>query len=411
MNPMQLVMKNEIITKLSQRSFLLAAFGLPLLSFIIFGIVAIVNRNPSSTVSEFFDEPDTIEAVGYVDEAGLIATISPDVPADSLLAFPNEAAAQEALARGDITAIYVIPTDFSETSEVINIQENFNPMAAGSGNRWLIWTIEVNLAGGDADLAAQIKNPFDLEERSLATEPQRDEDNPLTFFLPYAITMLFYIIIFSTASHNISSMTVEKENRVIEILMTSIAPTQILAGKVLGLGVVGLLQALVWIGSSFLLMRLSGQTFGLASEFQLPVSVVLWGILFFILGYGLYASLMASIGALVPNLKEAAQAAFVVGSPLFLTLMLIGVLVQEPHGPIAITMSLFPLTSPVVMMTRLAAGGSVPIWQILLSVGLLILAILLIIRIVARLYHAQTLLSGQPFNLQRFFRALAGRGL
>ena len=109
----------------------------------------------------------------------------------------------------------------------------------------------------------------------------------------------------------------------------------------MGLGIVGLLQAVVWIGSSFLLVRWSGSTFGLSAGLQFPPAIVGWGIIFFMLGYGLYAGFMAGIGALVPNLKEAASAAFAVSSPLLLGLMLMGVTIDDPDGAIALGFSLF----------------------------------------------------------------------
>jgi ABC-2 type transport system permease protein len=146
----------------------------------------------------------------------------------------------------------------------------------------------------------------------------------------------------------------------------------------------------------------------LPAEYQLPPGFFFWGIVFFIFGYGLYASQMAGVGALVPNLKEASQATFMVIFPMILPLFFISILIEEPNGTLATVLSLVPWTAPVTMMLRLAAG-EVPLWQLLVSSALLAGTAVLILRSVARLFRAQTLLSGQPFNAKIYLNALLGR--
>jgi ABC-2 type transport system permease protein len=207
----------------------------------------------------------------------------------------------------------------------------------------------------------------------------------------------------------LSSITKEKENRVIEVLMLSATPRQLLLGKIIGLGIAGLIQTVLWVGTGYTLLRLSGQTFQLPAIFQLPPSFLVWGLVFFVLGYAVYGGLMAGIGALVPNLREASQATIILVIPLIIPLMFISVLIEEPHSTFGVVTSLFPLTAPVVMMTRLASGG-VPWWQPPLASVLLLATAYLIILAVARMFHAQTILSGQPFNVKRYLLALVGRG-
>ncbi len=230
----------------------------------------------------------------------------------------------------------------------------------------------------------------------------------LTFYIPYIVTMLFYFVILTSASLMLTSITNEKANRVMEILMTSITPMQLLAGKILALGLVGLIQTVVWTGTGFLLLRLSGKNLSLGQAVQVPPSILMYGVLFFVSGYFLYASLMAGAGALVPNIKEASQATTILIIPLIIPLILISAIVQSPNGTLAVLFSLFPLTSHVTMMTRLAAG-SVPWWQIVLALVLILLTAYAIIRSVSRFFRAQNLLSGQEFKAKYFFKALFGK--
>jgi ABC-2 type transport system permease protein len=117
---------------------------------------------------------------------------------------------------------------------------------------------------------------------------------------------------------------------------------------------------------------------------------------------------MAGLGALVPNMREGSQATMIVILPLIIPLIFISSLIDSPNSALSIGLSLFPLTSPVAMMSRLAGGG-VPFWQPALAVLLLILTAYFIVQAVARMFRAQNLLSGQTVNAKRYFLALLGK--
>jgi ABC-2 type transport system permease protein len=181
-----------------------------------------------------------------------------------------------------------------------------------------------------------------------------------------------------------------------------------LTGKIIALGIAGLIQTIVWSGSGLLLLRFSTQNLALADAFQLPTSILFWGILFFIFGYAVYASLMAGVGALVPSMREASQLTTVVIIPLIIPLMFISLLIQTPNSTLSIVLSLFPLTSPVAMMTRLAAT-QVPLWQLGISLVLLALTAVYLIRTSAGLFRAQNLLSGKSMSAKGFIQAMLGK--
>jgi ABC-2 type transport system permease protein len=266
-------------------------------------------------------------------------------------------------------------------------------------------TIFASLLGNDAERLARASQPMDVEVTALAPESLRHLDSPLGFFLPYGSMMILYVVLMMSASLLLNSVGNEKKNQVIEILLSSVNPRQMLTGKILGLGLLGLLQTVIWVGSAYALLRVSGRTFNLPPGFHIPASIVAWEIVFFLLGYAVYASLMAGLGALVPNLREASQAVIVVIWPLILPMLFIVSLIEHTHGPLATVFSLFPLTAPVSMVARLAVGG-VPWWQPWLAAALLLVTAVLIVRSIAGLFHAQTLLSGQPFSVKDFYRAL-----
>lgn len=413
MNKTILVLRNEIVTAVNRKSFLLTAFGLPLIAVLVFLGVSLLRENTPGTPGESSDSArgNDLRVEGYVDQSGLISAIHPDVPEGILVSYPDEASARQALKAEEIAAYYVIPADYVERGDLIYINPDYSIASSDVDQSWVMRrTIFANLLGNQPERLARAERAMDVQVNALAPpSTQRDDDNPLTFYIPYGTTMIIYMIILMSASLLLNSVGEEKKNQVIELLLLSTSPRQMLTGKIIGLGLLGLLQAGLWVGTGYTLLRLSGRTFSLPAEFELPVSILAWGILFFLLGYGVYASLMAGLGALAPNLKEASQSVIVVIWPLLIPLFLMVSLIEDTHGTIATGLSLFPLTAPVAMMTRLAVGG-VPVWQPFLAVGLLLITISIIVRAVARMFHAQTLLSGQPLSARRFLGALLGRG-
>jgi ABC-2 type transport system permease protein len=424
MRKVYLVLRHELITTLGRRSFLLVAFGIPLLVLLVFGGVTILRGGSpgSGVIAPEAAETAELEVQGYVDQAGLITVIPEDIPEGYLLAYPDEEHAQQALQAGEIAAYYVVPEDYVETGELVIVSPDPSPFSKQQQDSAMRWTLLVNILGGDAELAGRVWNPASLEVTNLAPQQQYGsygaedcrqpgaacESSLLLRYLPMIMLVLFYVFIITGSSLLLRNVSVEKENRVMEILMLSASPLQVLAGKIIGLGIAGLLQMVVWLGTVYVLFSVGGGTLNLPAGFQIPPSLLAWGLVFFLLGYALYASLMAGAGALVPKAKEATQATWVVMAPVFAAYMVVLFLYDDPHGAVVTGLSLFPLTSPIAMIMRLTVGG-VPLWQPLLAAGLLALTAILMVRAVAGMFHAQNLLSGQSFSARRFASALLGR--
>lgn len=403
-----LVLKNTFIQTVSRRSFILTLILVPLVPYLVMlGAKALGGNESMPSLSEIVGNDQGPTLVGVVDNSGVIQNVPAEYESE-LVFYSDEAAAEQAMQDSVIRGYAVVAKDYVQSGDVLSVGENFNPMTGMDMTYALQNLLDYNLLNGDQVAFEKIMTPMDVEPEYLSEKPQRDNDNMMTFFLPYIVTMLFYMIILFSSSMMLNSVTDEKQNRVMEILMTSITPTQMMAGKMVALGLVGLLQTAVWSVAGLGMLRFSGSAFNLPEEFQLPISVALWGLLFFILGYALYASLMAGLGALVPNLREASQATTIIIMPMVVPLMLINIMVSKPNHWIPVVLSLFPLTSPVAMMTRISAG-QVPIWQILLSIALLLATVWLAVRAVSGMFRAQNLLSGQTFKIKLFLKALIGK--
>jgi len=405
-----LVMRNEVITNVTRRSWLLLTFGLPLiLALVLFARPLLSGGTPTTpSVSGSSSSESELDVEGYVDHSGLIRTITTDLKG-KLVAYADEADAGKALQAREIAAYYIIPEDYVESGRFTYVHPDFTGFEP-KGQSWVMrWTLLVNLLDGDTKLASEVWNPMDLKVTALAAEPQREVGMGWEYWVPYATGMILYLMIIMSSSLLRSSMGNERKNQVMEVLMVSVTPRQMLTGKLVGLAVVGLLQTLVWAGAGYAMLSLGDQIVNLPVGFELPFSLVVWAAVYFVLGYAVYASLLGGLGALTgPNQMGTSTADFVIIWPLVIPIFFMVLLINNPHGTLAVVLSLIPLTAPVAMMTRLAAGG-VPLWQPLLGTALMAATALLAMRAVARVFRAQMLLSGQTFSAKRYFTVLLGR--
>lgn len=419
MNKTWLIMRHEFLTTLRRRSFQIINLGLPILGAVILVVVTLI-RGEAAPESPFGSAPDPqeLKTEGFVDQSGLIDTVPADLP---LLRFDNESEAQDALNSGVINAYYVVPEDYVQSGEVICVHPELTPMSSGSQEWMISRTLLVNLVGGDVSLADRVWVPMEVFITDLSAVASGEdvtsggctgvecESSVLAGLLPMIMVVMLFMFIILGSGLIMRNITTEKQDKLIEIMMLSTSPRQLLTGKLVGLGAASFLASVIWLASFFFAMNLGGTTLSLPPGFSLPPTLAAWAVTYFLLGYALYASLMAGAGALVPKVKEMTSATWVVISPLMAGYM-VGIIIYSvaPHGGLATALSIIPFTAPVLMVMRLTVGG-VPIWQLVLSVGLMILTVIIVVHLVAKTFRVQSLLSGEPFSARRFFAVLMDR--
>lgn len=398
------IAKHEFVTLVRRRSFLIMVLGLPLAAMVLVAILNITGPKEEDVAALLLPSAAG-QAQGYVDEAGIISRI-PESLAAAFLAYPTEDDARRAVAAGEISDFYVVPADYRESARVISYSRDFNPLGAEGQATVFRYVLLTNIAGSE-ELSALLWEPFRLQEVTVSGEDTEATTDAVSFWLPYAILMLLFMSLSFATGWLLQSLSNEKDTRMIEVLLSSVAPVEMLAGKTIGLGAAGLLQLAVWLGTAGLALVVGGRRFNIPEGFTLGVDTLLWGLLFFALGYLVYAALIAGLGALAPSLRDASQATLLVYLPLFVPLWFINSIVNQPNGLPAVIMSLVPFTAPVTMMARLARVTP-PIWQMALSVALLLVTAYAAVRFAARLFRAQTLLSGQSLSVSALRNALRG---
>ncbi|MEL7645810.1 MAG: ABC transporter permease [Anaerolineaceae bacterium] len=412
MNKTWSVFKHEFLTTISRRSFILTLVLVPLIPALVLWILGNLSDSQSQSLTQVFTGDQSAMALpfGVVDHSGLL-TEAPDwVTGGTLVLVPSAEEARQQVQSGKLKGYYEVPQDYLQSGTVSLFREDVNPVTGFEQTSAMESLIAYNLLGRDQDLYLNYINPvsFVLEEVNPALAETRDIEDPLAFFVPYGVTLFFYMIVFVSSSMLLNTIGKDKDNRVMELMLSSVKPIDLFTGKMAGLGLASLLQLALWFGAGLILLRATGSTFALPIEINLPVALYLYGILFFIGGFIFYGSLMAGIGAMAPNLREGNQSTFMVALPLILTLVAINSLIQMPHGGLASVLSLLPPTAPVAMMTRLTIGG-VPGWQIALAYGLLALTDLFLVKGVANLFRSQNLLTGSKFSFKLFLRELVRR--
>lgn len=402
------VFKFEFLNLVRRRSFMLMIILVPLIPSLLFFLLGMLNDDQTQSITQIFtSEVANPLPIGVVDQSGIVKDYPDWLTNGALVEVVDEDTARQRTAANQLEGFFVIAPDYLESGKVTYIKPEISMITEIVQQGALDELINYNLMGADQQLYLRYTNPvtYRYEYLDPETADTRDQDSAASFLVPYAIMMLFYMLILISSSFMLNAVGKDKENKTIEILLTSASPMDLFLGKLLGYGAASLLQMLAWGSAVVLFMNLGGQSFPFLQGVSLSNQIVFLGIPYFILGFFLYGSLMAGIGAMAQNLREGNSSSFILTLPLIFIFLIINQLIGEPNSFLSVFLSIFPLTSSVVMMTRLAIG-SVPIWQLALSFGVLTATVYLVVRGVSNLFSSQTLLTGEKFKLSTFFRTI-----
>lgn len=223
--------------------------------------------------------------------------------------------------------------------------------------------------------------------------------------LPFLLMFMIYITLIIYGVAVMRSVLEEKTSRIMEVMLSSATSTQMMAGKLIGVGAVGFTQILIWITCGFLLS--SGAIAAIRpylKDVQLPWMVYAAFPVFFLLGYLLYSTMYAAVGSMVNSEEEAQQMQWPVLMPLVLCTVFAMSVIRDPNSQLAFWASMFPLTSPVIMFVRVAVQPQLPVWQVLTSVALLVLTTWGMIWLCSRIYRVGILMYGKRPTLPEIMK-------
>jgi len=268
-----------------------------------------------------------------------------------------------------------------------------------------------HLLAGQVDpaLRERAAEPANVEPRVISSGGETQGEGPwgfaFTFVIPYFLAIFLVMTIFTSSGYLLQSVGEEKESRVIEIVVSSVRPVELMAGKVLGLGALGLTQVLVWVGSTIGFSGGAVALLAVAGSVSIPMRVLVLGVVYYLLGYTLYAILMAGIGALGATMRESQQLAGIFSFFAAVPYMISGFLFANPNMLIARVLSFFPLTAPTMMMMRVPLA-EVPWIDVVGSIVILLLSVPAALWIGVKLFRVGLLVYGKRPTLREIWLIL-----
>jgi ABC-2 type transport system permease protein len=403
MNKTLLIFKHEFRHAIKRKGFIIMTLIVPVLALLAIGIFQLV----SSII-----EPSEVETttIGYVDEAGGFDqyTTQGDI---ELVRFDTTDEATAALINDNVSEYFVIPADYISTG-VINRYTLERQLETPTSIATVIKNFLTSNMLADKvppETVYRIEAPLSLTITTLTEtgEVATEQGGWGNVIVPGIFGFLLaFSIIFSAAGYMLSGLVDEKENRLIEVLLSSVSTRQLLTGKVLGLGAIGLIQVAVWLGSLPLLLNLASSTFGgFFSAIQLPGNFIVLGLVYFILGYLFFAVVAAGIGAISTNTQEGNQLIGILTVPVFIPFWFGSLLFIFPNNPIWVVLTIFPVTAPTTAMLRLGVSG-VPAWELAVSIAVLVLSIIGVLFITIKIFRTYLLMYGKRPKLGEIVRYL-----
>jgi ABC-2 type transport system permease protein len=248
-------------------------------------------------------------------------------------------------------------------------------------------------AGLDPKKVSDLTREAKLTRMRVSDTGER-EDQGATFLLALILMMILYVSILMWGQAVMTSVIEEKTSRVVEVMASGVPSTTLLLGKLIGVGSAGLTQFLVWSLSLFGVSLASAGAIGSFVMPEIPPLLLVSFVVFFLLGYFFYSSLYATIGAAVNTVQEAQGLVFPVLMPIILAMVCWPAVMQSPDGRLAFTISMIPGMSPLIMFLRIVVLTP-PMWQILLSIAILVAGILGLVWFAARVYRVGILMYGK----------------
>jgi ABC-2 type transport system permease protein len=333
---------------------------------------------------------------GFVDDSGLLQ------PDNDFIRYSDTAHAKEALLKGDIGSFLTLAPDYLSSGSVTLYSSGSTPFALSAGNGKLNLFLEKNVlryANVDANISKRVVQPSVIQAVSLDKNgnPKTGGNDIGKYILPYALSILLVMSIITSSNLLMQGIGEEKESRTGELLLSSISAGQLLKGKILGYGAVGITQIMIWIAMAFAVLS-TGQYHALLAGIQLSWVMGL-AALYFLLGYALYSVSIACAAAISPTAKEAQQTSSIFMLMAALPLAFSQIILMAPDSVLAKALTLFPYTAPVITMMRISLTD-VPLIEIMESLALLAASILLVMSLAAKIFRMGMLLQGKRASLK-----------
>ena len=437
MNHLPLIIKREYLTKVKNKSFIVMTILSPIIMIALIALVAYLSQLNNNKV----------KTISVLDESGLVKDIFQDTESTKYHLLENitlddaKKIVEESEGFGllhigkndDIKELSNSVNFYSEDSPSFSIMESLE-----SKIEKRLRELKLRQEGVDIDKINAANINIEIGQESYSGEKTSKIDNIFKLIFGGLAGYMLFMFIIIYGNMIMRSVIEEKTSRIIEIIISSVKPVQLMLGKIIGTSLAGVTQFIIWIVLGGFLMTLVSVIFGIdlmdsqmqqqdvliqqamenpevvntqieaakAAFFHLPIlNLIIAFIIFFIGGYLLYSSLYAAIGAAVDNETDTQQFLLPIIMPLVIAVYVgIFTVIEDPHGTVSTVFSFIPLTSPVVMLMRIPFG--VPIWQQAISVLLLVGSFMFTVWFAAKIYRVGILMYGKKPSYKELFKWL-----
>lgn len=397
MNKIWLVIRNEYTRHVFRKRFLFALLSLPFFILVLGGVSVL------AAFAQFNRTP-----IGYVNQSSVLANPQslPEKSMDSIssvkiLPFATEADAQAALDQKKIQAFYILEADYAQTNHVRMVSyKQPNSSVESQFTQFLRYNL---LSNESPEIRTRLIDGSNVVVRSYDGTQEMSGQSWYKILIPILSGILFLTVLLTSGGYLMQAVVEEKENRTMEIIVTSLSPDQLMAGKIIGNVAVGLTQLVVWLGFAFLGIVLVRMGIPSAADLRIDPQYLLIQVLTFLPAFVLVAALMAAIGATVTESREAQQISGLFTLPIILPYYFMQPLMENPNGGIALGLSFFPLTAPVALTLR-AGFTQIPTWQLILNLAVLYLCAYGAIWLAARTFRLGMLRYGKRLTLREIFK-------
>ena len=404
-----LVARHEFWTNCRRPGFIFMTLFVPLIGLVVLAIGALAGGKASSFFQQqFAPEP---KQIAYVDHSGLFTPVLPQYKT-LFIQYPSEAEALAALRERRETTVMAISADYLQSGKVTvySLRSGFSSQISSDSTSVRSFLVDHLVAGRLApDVSARLRDPIEIApvllDKDGIPSSQGIAGVVFGFIIPYLMAILLIITIFTSSGYLLQGIGTEKDSRVIEILVSSLTSTQLMAGKILGLGALGLAQVLFWVVTGWGLLIMATDVFALLGA--LPISLLQLGLsmVYFLLGYLLFGTLMATAGALGTSTQEGQQISGIFSLGVAAPFMAISFIFANPNSTLAVVLSYIPFTSPVTMMLRLGLT-QVPWYQITISTLLLAAAVVASLWLGAKVFRFGLLMYGKRASVKEIWQSL-----
>ena len=402
MNKIKTIFKYEFFATIKRKSFILMTLAFPLLGFLIIGAFSLIQGTAGETPIEEIK-------VGYVDELG---EFDNNLIYGNVTLIPQESqqAAFDNMSGGFISQYFVIPENYMSTGNVTRYTLTRELDVSGEVYYAIERFLVDNILEGkvDSTIIDRVASPLYLSSITLTPEGEESEQQGgfTSFIVPYIFSILLIMAIFTSSGFLLQGLGEEKENRVMEILLSSVSPRQLITGKVLGLGAAGLVQIVIWLISARYLTDMASTSIGgLLSGLTIATDFLIVSLIYFVLGYLLFAIIMAGAGSIGATARESQQVSTVFTLLAVVPFFFIAHIMEFPDSGLSQFFTVFPLTAPLTVIMRMGITD-IPSWQLITSMALMILAIIGSIFLAGKIFRTFLLMYGKTPKLGEIIRML-----